>query len=227
MQPLSDAVKHTILVVDDNPVNTRFIELILCKEGYDIITSHEGIDAIEKVRAKNPSLILLDITMPGMNGLDVCKTLKADEGTARIPIIFVTANTDDKTLKEAFASGGNDYVKKPISKEELLARIRACLRERALINRLVEQEKLGAVLETAGAVCHEMNQPLQFLTWAASGLLEELPEDSPLIAQALQIKSTVERLTDIVKKLANITTYKTRPYVKGHFIIDIDRASAG
>ena len=220
------STKATVLIVDDNPVNIRFIELILQKEGYHTISTPDGMEAIEMANRRAPDIILLDITMPEISGIEVCRMLKRDEKTADIPIIFVTANTDDQTLKEAFASGGNDYVRKPVSRVELLARIRACLREKYLLKKTLEQEKLRAVLETAGAICHEMNQPLQFLTWASSGLVQELPEGSPLSQQAATIKTHVDRLSEIVRKLANITTYKTRPYVKGHSIIDIDKASA-
>ncbi len=218
--------KVTVLIVDDNPVNIRFIELILQKEGYHSISTPEGLEAIEMATRLSPDIILLDITMPEISGIEVCRMLKADERTADIPIIFVTANTGDETLKEAFASGGNDYVRKPVSRVELIARIRACLREKELLKKTLEQEKLRAVLETAGAICHEMNQPLQFLTWISGGLFHELPEGSPLREQAASIKTHVDRLSEIVRKLANITTYKTRPYVKGHYIIDIDKASA-
>jgi len=225
MEKTTDTYDASILIIDDNPVNLRFVELLLNKEGYNTICSHDPMEVIEIASLKEPDLILLDITMPQMSGLEVCRLLKGNDRTTGIPIIFVTANTDDQTLKEAFAAGGNDYVKKPLNREELLARIRACLREKALVDKLVQQERLTAVLETAGAVCHEMNQPLQFLTWASSELLEGLPSESPLKEQATSIKSHVERLSEIVKKLANITTYKVRHYVKGHSIIDLDRAS--
>jgi len=139
-------------------------------------------------------------------------------------IIFVTANTDNETLKKAFTAGDNDYVKKPVNREKLLTRTGACLRERALVSRLIQQEKLAVVLETARAVCHEMNQLLQFLTWASSELLEELPEDSNLKKQASQIKTNVDRLPEIVRRLANITTYQTLPYVNDQSIIDLSKA---
>ncbi len=225
MDQLNDT-NTTVLIVDDNPVNIRFIELILQKEGFHTISTPDGLEAIEMATHRTPDIVLLDITMPEMSGIEICRILKGGERTADIPIIFVTANTDDQTLKEALASGGNDYVRKPVSRIELLARIRACLREKYLLKKTLEQEKLRAVLETAGAICHEMNQPLQFLTWATTGLVQELPGNSPLGEQAAAIKTHIDRLSEIVKKLANITTYKTRPYVKGNSIIDIDKASA-
>ncbi len=217
--------KPALLSVDDNPVNLRLAELILRKEGYEVISTQDALEGIDMAKSYLPDIILLDITMPSMSGLEVCRILKGDTKAASIPIIFVTANTDNQTLKEAFAAGGNDYVKKPLNREELLARIGTCLRERALVGRLVEQEKLAAVLETAGAVCHEMNQPLQFLTWASGELLEELPEDSNLKKQASQIKTNVDSLSEIVRRLANITTYQTCPYVNDQSIIDLSKAS--
>ncbi|RLB26235.1 MAG: response regulator, partial [Deltaproteobacteria bacterium] len=132
--------KPALLSVDDNPVNLRLAELILRKEGYEVISTQDALEGIDMAKSYLPDIILLDMRMPSMSGLEVCRILKGDTKAASIPIIFVTANTDNQTLKEAFAAGGNDYVKKPLNREELLARIGTCLRERALVGRLVEQE---------------------------------------------------------------------------------------
>jgi len=185
----------TILVVDDNPVNVRLAGLILQKEGYKT------------------------------DGLEACKLLKKGKKTQHIPVIFITANTDDQTLKDAFAAGGTDYVRKPINREELLARIKAALREKFYIQDRIEKEKLSAVLETAGAVCHEMNQPLQFLTWSCDTLIKDLSSDEAIINHLQDMKAHIQRISDIVRKLTSITRYETRDYVRGESIIDIEKAS--
>ena len=215
----------TILVVDDNPVNVRLAGLILQKEGYKTVSASDGISCVETAERLVPDLILMDIVMPEMDGLEACKLLKKGKKTQHIPVIFITANTDDQTLKDAFAAGGTDYVRKPINREELLARIKAALREKFYIQDRIEKEKLSAVLETAGAVCHEMNQPLQFLTWSCDTLIKDLSSNEAIINHLQDMKAHIQRISDIVRKLTSITRYETRDYVRGESIIDIEKAS--
>jgi CheY-like chemotaxis protein len=218
--------KKRVLVVDDNPVNVRLVQAILEKEGYDTLSAMDGPSAIEAARTENPDLALMDIFMGEMNGLDACRVIKQDKDTREIPVIFVTGNTEDAILQRAFESGGTDYVRKPVNRVELLARIRSVLTQRMLAEKTVEQEKLQGVLEMAGAVCHEMNQPLQAVTWATELLLREIPEEDRLSSAARDINRNIERIGEITRKLQGITRYETMKYVGNTKIIDIERASS-
>ncbi len=119
---------HTILVVDDEQDLLDLIEYNLKKEGFQVIKSENGVDALEKARGKNPDLVLLDIMMPKMDGLDVCNKMRSDPELSHIPIIFLTARGDEKTEIEGLDSGADDYVTKPISTTKLISRIKAVLR---------------------------------------------------------------------------------------------------
>ena len=218
--------KRRILVVDDNPVNIRLIKTILEKEGYDTVSATDGPAAIETARAESPDLVLMDIFMGEMSGLDACRLIKEEKETGDIPVIFVTANTDDAVLQKAFESGGSDYVRKPINRVELISRIRSVLTQRMLVEKIVEHEKLQGVLEMAGAVCHEMNQPLQAVTWATELLLGEIPEEDHLFTAVRDITRNIEKIGTITRKLQGITRYKTMKYVGDMKIIDIERASS-
>jgi len=218
--------KRRILVVDDNPVNIRLIKTILEKEGYDTVSATDGPAAIETARAESPDLVLMDIFMGEMSGLDACRLIKEEKETGDIPVIFVTANTDDAVLQKAFESGGSDYVRKPINRVELISRIRSVLTQRMLVEKIVEHEKLQVVLEMAGAVCHEMNQPLQAVTWATELLLGEIPEEDHLFTAVRDITRNIEKIGTITRKLQGITRYKTMKYVGDMKIIDIERASS-
>jgi CheY-like chemotaxis protein len=218
--------KKRVLVVDDNPVNVRLVQAILEKEGYDTLSAMDGPSAIEAARSENPDLALMDIFMGEMNGLDACRVIKQGKDTREIPVIFVTGNTEDAILQRAFESGGTDYVRKPVNRVELLARIRSVLTQRMLAKKTVEQEKLQGVLEMAGAVCHEMNQPLQAVTWATELLLREIPEEDRLSSAARDINRNIERIGEITRKLQGITRYETMKYVGNTKIIDIERASS-
>lgn len=217
--------KKLVLVVDDNPVNTKLVQTILEKEGYDTVGAMDGPSAVQAVRIGKPDLVLLDIFMGEMSGLDACRIIKGEKETRDIPVIFVTANTDDAVLQKAFESGGTDYVRKPVNRVELLARIRSVLTQKMLTEKIVEQEKLQGVLEMAGAVCHEMNQPLQAVTWATELLLDETALEDRLSSAVRDINRNIEKIGSITRKLQGITRYETMEYVGNTKIIDIERAS--
>ena len=214
-----------LLVVDDNPVNIRLVRSILEKEGYRTLSAMDGPSAITVAKTNKPDLVLMDIFMGKMSGLVACRAIKRERPLRDVPIIFVTANTDDAVLQRAFESGGTDYVRKPINRAELLARIKSVLTQKMLMERIVEQEKLQGALEMAGAVCHEMNQPLQAVTWATELLLKEVTPEGRLYPAALDIIRNIEKIGGITRKLQGITRYRTMSYIGDTRIIDIERAS--
>ncbi len=124
----------TILIVDDTELNIDMLLLIL-KE-YDLIPVISGEDALAAVRKESVDLILLDIMMPGMDGFTVCRKLKAERETRDIPVIFLTARTDEDSIEEAYEIGGADYVTKPFRPRELMARVRIQLELRETIEDL-------------------------------------------------------------------------------------------
>ena len=112
-----------ILVVDDPADNIELLSAMLKLHGYTVEQSQRGDLAIEVAKRRVPDLILMDVNMPGMNGFEVCKKLKADPNTEDIPIIFITALHEVRKKFEAFKYGGDDYITKPFQVEELLARV--------------------------------------------------------------------------------------------------------
>ncbi len=165
--------------------------------------------------------------MPVISGLEICKQLKSDEDTKDVPVLFITASTDAKVLKEAFDSGGTDYVSKPLNRIELMVRIRSALAQGMLLKKILSEEKMKGVFEMSGAVCHELNQPLQFISSAAELLLMEIGSDDPMFKMVTNIAEHVKRLGDITQKLMFINKYETKEYIKGAKIIDIDKSSPG
>jgi DNA-binding response OmpR family regulator len=116
-----------ILLVDDS-ATTLFMEKMLLDRGpFELITANNGEEAVRKALAEHPDLILLDVVMPRMDGFQACRALRADEDTARIPIIMVTTRGDESHMETGFAAGCNDYVTKPIDATELLSKIRSFL----------------------------------------------------------------------------------------------------
>lgn len=122
------AHKQTILVVDDEQDLLDLIEYNLKKQGFSVRTAEDGIEGIELARKYTPDLILLDIMMPKMDGLEVLEVIRSDDNLKRIPVIFLTARGDEKTEVEGLNRGGDDYITKPISTVKLISRIKAVLR---------------------------------------------------------------------------------------------------
>lgn len=116
-----------VLVVDDSPDNLALLRQLLEPQGYSVSTAASGEEALERVAAEDPHLILLDMVMPGIDGLETCRRLKGSEETRDIPVVFVSARTDVQAIVEGFEVGGSDYVTRPLCAPELLARVRAHL----------------------------------------------------------------------------------------------------
>jgi signal transduction histidine kinase len=130
-----------ILVVDDTLSSLQQLQSILQSNGFTVIVTQDGISALSKAEYAEPDLILLDILMPGLDGLEVCRKLKNNKKTQDIPIIFMTALTDTDNKVKGFNTGGIDYITKPIEEEELIVRIKTHLTLRKIRQQLQEQNK--------------------------------------------------------------------------------------
>ncbi len=115
--------QHEILIVDDKKENVQLLQKFIEEAGHRVRTALDGETALLSIAARPPDLILLDIKMPGMDGMEVCRRLQRDESTARIPVIFISALEDTRIKMEAFRAGGVDYITKPFSNEEVVARV--------------------------------------------------------------------------------------------------------
>ncbi|KGM18499.1 MULTISPECIES: MtrAB system response regulator MtrA [Corynebacterium] len=114
-----------ILVVDDDPAIAEMLTIVLQGEGFDTVVVGDGVEAVKAARENNPDLILLDVMLPGMNGVDVCRAIRED---STVPIVMLTARTDTVDVVLGLESGADDYVHKPFKPKELVARVRARLR---------------------------------------------------------------------------------------------------
>lgn len=124
-------MNQKILVVDDEPHILELISFNLKKNGFAVITAEDGEQALRLIREDTPDLVVLDLMLPGMDGLDVCKTLRGDPATKRLPVIMLTAKGEEVDRIVGLEMGADDYVTKPFSPRELTARIKAVLRRSA------------------------------------------------------------------------------------------------
>lgn len=134
-------MKEKILVVEDEKDIVKMLRYNLEKEGFKIIDARDAEDAIDAAVRQCPDLILLDLMLPGMDGLEVCKVLKKESKTASIPIIMLTAKSQESDKVVGLELGADDYITKPFSPRELIARIKAVLR------RVTEKDKLPEIFQ--------------------------------------------------------------------------------
>ncbi len=167
-----------ILAVDDQPENLWILEADLQEAGYRVQLAESGRIALEKIAAGPPDLLLLDISMPGMDGLTICRMLRQDRATRELPVIMVTGRDNTEDVVAGLDAGANDYITKPIEVEILMARIRTQLRLKELqdelhrtIGELEQLQQLRA--DFVAMVTHDLKTPLTSIMGGSSMLLEE------------------------------------------------------
>ncbi len=191
----------SIQIVDDNPDNLGVLDSVLAGQGYEVRAAINGTLALKAIRKHPPDLILLDIIMPGMDGYEVCRQLKADERTRDIPVIFLSALHDTRDKINAFAVGGVDYVTKPFQEEEVLARVHA----HVTIRRQQQQLRaLNASKDTFfSLIAHDVKNPcIGFLSFIE--LLEESAHTwnkKRMIELIALFRTSVEHLSALLDNL--------------------------
>ena len=189
MPPNENALSHIVLVVDDVPENLSLLHDALDEAGHTVLVATNGEAALQRARQSLPEVILLDALMPGMDGFEVARRLKADFTTQHIPIVFMTGLTEAEHIVAAFAAGGADYVTKPIRPAEVIARIaahitnarqmrqarsaldafgQATVAVRAADSRIVWQTPLARTLLNTYFANPETVAPEELLAWIAA-----------------------------------------------------------
>ncbi|GAB4535106.1 MAG: response regulator [Haliangiales bacterium] len=226
-QEPSDSNREVVLIVDDEPANVAALFEYLDARGYRVLIAEQGAEAVTRAEQVQPCVILLDVSMPDVDGLEVCRRLKANPATSKVPVVFMSARTtvDDKLA--GFAVGAVDYVTKPFQHEEVLARVRAhaavfrleaALRAKnqELEHEVTQRRRAEAALAThvrilkaqnaeldsfARTVAHNLKAPLTGLIGFADLLAEEdaLQGDAQRYLEAIQLSG--QRMNDITEGL--------------------------
>ena len=196
---------NRILVIDDLPENIFMLKDRLENEGYEVITAYEGNTGISKAKSDKPDLILLDIMMPDLSGIDVCRLLKQDSETAHIPIIMVTAKSTADDTKEGLEAGAFDYIKKPFEKVELLARINSALKLSEAHKQMVEAEKRSMYASTVVSTNHKIKQPLTLMSLSSAAIKRELNKEQiskeAILNRLNYIETGITEITNILNQL--------------------------
>lgn len=205
----------TVLVVDDSP--TLLLALLdhLSRHGFLVVLAHDASEGMMRAALAEPDLILLDIVMPGLDGFEACRRLKATAETRDVPVIFMTGLSDAKQIVSGFTVGGVDYITKPFQVEEVLARINTHIALRHANNELkhayetlaraqedlVHQEKLAALGSLVAGIAHELNTPIGNSLMVASTFEAQTGEMRDHVAKGENL-----RRSDLVAYLDNAGT---------------------
>jgi len=208
--PLSAPAREPlVLIVDDQPANIQLLGQMLSDAGYEVMPASSGEQALARAQARQPDLVLLDMMMPGMDGFELCRRLKADPKLLEVPTIFLTAATEREFLVRAFELGAVDYITKPFVAEELLARVRTHVNlKRATEHlRLIVRERD----DVTAIVAHDLKNPISNIRFAAqmlrrpsitperhAGLVDDIvsccDEAIEFVQRFLQRRAAIERV---------------------------------
>lgn len=233
--------ENTILIVDDVQVNIILLAELL-KKHYQVKTANNGIDAINIAKSILPDIILLDIMMPDMDGYEVCKILKDTPETKHIPIIFITAMTEEKDEEYALSLGAVDFITKPFIPALVKARVKTQLdnvmftKELTLLleksetaykqlketqELLITSEKKNAVLAMAVTANHEINQPLMVIS-GSFDLLKHKLNNPDLDKYFDRVDNAIHRIEVILTRFSHINSVNFKAYSDSVNMLDLD-----
>lgn len=188
---------ETILIVDDTPANLGVLVETLGAAGYQLMVAEDGEEALAQSERTQPDLILLDVMMPGIDGFETCRRLRARPQTHDVPVLFMTALNETADKVKAFAAGGVDYITKPIEHEEAMARVRTHLALRRLRRALEEQLALKErFMRIAG---HDLRNPLCLILMAAG-----LARRQPAAAGAPELRNYIGNIAESATQMRRI-----------------------
>ena len=217
-----------ILLVDDDcdvvEMNKSFLE----EMGYTVLCAYDGEECLEKLAQEDVDLLILDVKLPGLDGFEVCRHLRADAKTSRLGIIMLTAKKAVQDKVTGLEAGADDYLTKPFDMPELLARVKAQLRLRELQQQLIEMEKVATIGQMAITLSHEINNPLTSIIWHTRLLQEELNNARDVPSDVLLSLETIaedaHRIEKVLTQLRQISKPVVTDYTSDAKMIDLQRS---
>jgi len=206
-----------ILVVDDQPINVQLLKRKLERDKLEVLTANNGLEALEQVKAHKPDLILLDLMMPDMDGMEVAQRLSASSETRSIPIIFVSARSTKESKLEGLNVGAVDYITKPIDLDETIARVQTQLRFAAinrenleLQRRLEESRRAATIGAVAQGIAHNLNNLLGVVIGYLDLIKNGFDKPATVKKNAQNLDDAIQRIVGIVRQLSTLVV-KSRP----------------
>lgn len=214
----ASARRPRVLVVDDQPINAKLLERKLEREGMDAMVAEDGRRCLELARATPPDLILLDVMMPEMDGIEVCRVLQSQPETRDIPIIFVTARSGKEGKLEGLGAGAVDYIIKPIDLDETIARIRTHLRMRdfhrenmRLQRRLSDARRQALVGQLTLGLSHNLNNLLGIVVGYLD-LMRSAPDNRALAERSMAgMDNGLRRIGEVISQVLMLGEHMKLP----------------
>jgi two-component system, sensor histidine kinase and response regulator len=207
-----EAVTGRVLVVDDQENNRLLLKDLLEAQGHQVVEAADGVAALRQVADSLPDVILLDVGMPGMDGFEVCRRLKADPGTAAIPVLLVTALSQRDQRLLGIGAGANDYITKPIDKSDLSLRVRNAIRMRQLYVEVEEQyrrlERLELLRDSlVHMIVHDLRSPLAGIrAYLDLVKLDGAGKLDPAVTESIdEARRVAVEMTDMVSDLLDVS----------------------
>ncbi len=211
----------SILVVDDQPINVQLLRRKLEREGIRVVSAYSGSEALELIQQNKPDLILLDVMMPDMDGIEVCERLQANEDLRGIPVIFITARTNKESKLEGLNVGAVDYITKPIDLDETLARVQTQLRFVAinrqvldLTRRLEESRKAATIGAVTQGIAHNLNNLLGVVIGYLDLVKAYHDQPEQVKKNVHHVEDAVQRIVAIIKQLSTLVVKSRPPLIK-------------
>lgn len=210
LPPDRDGVE-TVLVVEDHPEIRNFVSHVVARR-FNVYSAEDGAAGLRAARRLRPSLIVSDVSMPGMTGYELCKALRSDPTLKSIPIILLTAHTGSSALVEGLQAGADDYVCKPFSGDELLARIDTQLRHRRLMLEIAHGSRLAALGTLAASLAHQIHNPLTAIVNGSELLGADQRIEGQDRAQLFEVvRDGVQRIERLTNDLLSFAREATGP----------------
>jgi two-component system, sensor histidine kinase and response regulator len=208
-----------ILVIDDEPDNFDVVETLLDGENYRLYYAPNGQQALDRLNSFQPDVILLDIMMPDLDGLEICRRIKADQQWQIVPIIAITALTTKEDLAQCLAAGADDFISKPVNGVELRARVHSMLRIKQQYDRL--QTLLQLQEDMVNMIVHDLRNPLASIVLSAD--LLRIPGLSPQKQQRKldQIAIAVQQLQSLIDNLLLMAKLESDKMVLNYTQVDL------
>ena len=210
-----------VLLVDDDACDLKLVSAMLETGPFTLTEARGGEEALGLCQSRTFEAILSDIGMPGIDGLEFCRRLRGTRN-GRAPLVFLSGQRPgEETIGEWMEAGALDYISKPCSQRELVAKLSVMVRLSRQQAALAASERQEALLEIAGGAAHELSQPLA----AARLLLDRLGRQrvAPTPEQMGQLRDFIDRTATILSQIKGLQTYVTRPYPSGR-IMDLERS---
>jgi len=229
LQPIHDVSRSTVLIVDDEHDARNLLKIALGEGDYNVQCCANADEAIQLMSNALPDLAILDVQMPGKNGLELCQWIKGNSASTFVPVILLTCQNELSQKIHGLNCGADDFITKPFSLPELEARVTSLLRIKKLTNELqsaraeiAEKEKALIAIELAGTAAHELGQPLTSILLNCQLLANAWPEKTLEFEQLMTVVlEQCHRMRQILGHLNSLKHYRPKRYLGETNILDL------